>query len=316
MAAIEALNERSSKGKYEVKMQIRVTPKQEEIFEIDAPSSADAITEATSKAVAKYKNKTGYKVADIKHISAKTLREPPKDNAVKDIAGADALDKLSLSIESMTTSSELKELVAGLKKIQSLIQKLNIQKYIDKVDDFGKDIPDSVNKKLGIAGKALTFKDILLNVLKIIECVFNYGKTTSKSVKNDYIHDIIILTGSISKSIAGMANPIIGLVDLGYCLVDSACETAGQKVKDEKNTAKKAQYDNHKYALYQHEAWYESEWKMFANGVSMDDIVQMRKTRWKGHWDPDGRKKIFYTDPASDTGVYHNLQKFPFVKRK
>jgi hypothetical protein len=217
---------------------------------------------------------------------ADTIREPVNTAFAKARqTGENVLDILS-------KSTEFAGIIAQLKKLEKVVG------------------------KLGVAGKTLQGIDAMNDFAKIVEYVQKSKTAETQSAKDDYLHEVIAICAKLTKTAVTTAFPPAGYIDLGISTISKVYTSISQMKLDAKQAAKKAEYDKHKYRLYQHEAWYESEWRMYAAGISMDDIIELRRERWKQYWDPTGIKHISYSNPASDTGVYHNLTKYPIVPRK
>jgi hypothetical protein len=263
---------------------MRKSPKVEDLFTVDAADLKEAKADALTKAKKKWERLGIYLPKEIEVVSAETIREP-KDKTT----AAKVREAGETSLEIISGTTEVTTMIAKFQKLQKVVSKLEK------------------------AGKIMTGIDLMNDFAKVIEYLVKLNKAKDQRVKDDYAIEIYKLIGKMTKTVVVEVTGT-GLIDLGFSIIGKVYSGISQAKVDKENQAKKDEYDDQKYALYDHEAWYEVEWRMYVNGISMADIISLRETQWLRYWDPTGVKKLKF-DPAKDTQVYHDLKKIKYRAR-
>ncbi|MDR2730994.1 MAG: leucine-rich repeat domain-containing protein [Treponema sp.] len=273
-----------SGGKYEFTIRNK---KDSLLLRVNYIVNAPSYEEAKAMVINSARQKWKVDVASVEILFGEIVQQPK--NAT---AGENAQKIAEDVFETISASTEMAGIVLELRKLKAIADKLG-----------------------GSAGKAFTGLDIANDFIKAINLIDEQSKIKDDRIKREYSAEIFKLFAKMTKTAVVAAIPYASWVDLGVTAIYKVTTSISQMKIDAKLQSKKDEYDNHKYALYEHEAWYEEEWRLYASGISMDDIVELRRAQWKRYWDPSGVKKITYSNPASDTGVYHNLTEHPIVER-
>jgi hypothetical protein len=255
-------------------------------FFVNAPNTNEARSMVIKSASEKWK----VGVIDVEILSVDIIRQSQEATSAQELRD-NAMNVLS----TLGSLNEFAGMVTELKKLKAL------------------------GDKLGKAGYALTSLDVVNDLLTVAEYVKKANEAKDQRVKDQYDRELAKLYLKITKTVAvtgvSIAIPVVGWLDCGYSVISDAYKEIRQMKIDAKIMNKKLEYFFHRYGLFEHEAWFEEEWRLFAKGISMDEIVELRRDRWKRYWDPTGAKKLSYNDATKDTGVFHNLIEYPFIPR-
>jgi len=282
------LSEKSGLGKYEIKVRISKSWKLEETYTIDSPSEKEARLDAIAKATSRWSDKVPANVRDIEILSVKTLRQPEKE----------------------TTFTKVKD--AGEKGLEWVSIGTDIAGIIAELAKFGK-----LAAKLDVGGKVLSGISLEIDKRKMWDLMIKLSQTTNKKVQEDIIHDMCLVGANMAKTGVATAFPPAGLVDLAATLfgkyIDIAYISVYRDFRDERDADKKAEYDRQKYALKSDDAWYEDEWKLYVRGVSMADIIDIRRTKWLTKYNPCYRQGYPNSGPQFNP-TYGSGEKVPGAK--
>jgi uncharacterized repeat protein (TIGR02543 family) len=269
------LDEQSGGGKYEIKMQLSKPPASSTaIFTIEAPTSEQAKQEAIIKAREKWK--TVPEPKSILVLEIKNLWSQAQGNLMNESVD-NTLGNISVAVDGLSNSKEFKEIITSFKKLEKLMDNPGFKKVVGKVDDFGNAIPKGVSKALGPIGKGFSALDVFTEFRKIAGYFDRLIGTVDKDLTKKLVHDITLSFAKITKTIVATAIPVVGLVDFGATVVMMAYGAVSDMIVDQKDAVKRAQYDQQKDALKPGNWTYETEWKMYASGISMPDILEIRK---------------------------------------
>jgi len=268
------LDEQSGGGKYEVTMQLNKPPAgATAVFTIEAPTAQQAEQEAMIKAREKWK--TVPEPYSITHMGTKNLWSKAQSDLLSE--GMDnTLGNISVAVDGLSNSKEFKEIITSFKKLEKLMDNPGFKKVVGKIDDFGSAIPKGVSKTLGPLGKGFSALDVFTEFRKIAGYFDRLLGTTDKDLIKKLVHDITLSFAKITKTIVSTAIPVVGLVDFGATVVMMAYGAVSDIVIEQKDAVKKAQYDQQKDALKPDNRKYETEWKLYASGISMADILEIR----------------------------------------
>jgi len=287
-ALSKELSEKSGLGKYEIKVRISKSWKLEETYTVDSPSQKDAELDAVAKATSRWSDKVPATVRDIEILSVKTLRQPAKE----------------------TTFTKVKD--AGEKGLEWVSIGTDIAGIIAELAKFGK-----LAAKLDVGGKVLSGISMEIDKRKMWDLMIKLSQTTNKKVQEDIIHDMCLVGANMAKTGVSTAFPPAGLVDLAATLfgkyIDIAYISVYRDFRDERDADKKAEYDRQKYALKSDDAWYEDEWKLYVRGVSMADIIDIRRTKWLTKYNPCYRQGYPNSGPQFNP-TYGSGEKAPGAK--
>jgi len=274
------LDEQSGGGKFEIKIQLSKPPNSSiAIFTIEAPTSEQAKQEAIIKAREKWKTVPEPKsilVLEMKNLWSKAqgdLMSGGMDNT---------LGNISVAVDGLSNSKEFKEIITSFKKLEKLMDNPGFKKIVGKVDDFGNAIPKGVSKALGPIGKGFSALDVFTEFRKIAGYFDRLLGTADKDLIKKLVHDITLSFAKITKTIVATAIPVVGLIDFGASVVMLAYGAVSDMVVEQKDAVKRAQYDQQNGALKPGNWRYETEWRLYASGISMADILEIRShlTDW------------------------------------
>ena len=233
--------------------------------------SETTVEHAKAKAQEHMKVKHGSKSVDVFPIvSVEVIKEPGKTDATKPAGTTPA-------------SANYTDEEKAWEKVLGTLQTSNdVASTAADLANFKK-----IASKLGALGLVLNGVDMINDVGKVAELAVKLSKTTDWKARKAILSDMAKLGAKNLKTLVTAAVPVAGYIDLGYSAISSAVKSVNKKITDkklqEKLMAKKEKYDKESWSKEPKDPNYEAEWKMYAAGVTKDEILTLRnnaRIRW------------------------------------
>lgn len=239
---------------------ITLKPQEKKLI-IEKPTLEEAIKEALIRSSKSPNGQAAFK-------SSRTISEPakPASSVAQNSSSTDinARDAAETVLGTLSVSSEFSGMIAEIKKIQKLAD------------------------KLGGAGKVFTGIDAANDIIKYYEALYKFSQTTDKKKQKELMIEMVLIVGKLTKTAITVAFPPLAIVDAGFGaigLLYQACEYA-QSVSDKKKAGKAAldafiaieeKYKKEPGALKLPEKGYCFELGLYRLGSPMADIKERRR---------------------------------------